>query len=114
MIKPYIYKSPPFVLEKLMRLHEVLRKEKENFENLAALIPNKQFCRTIGLLAQESNQYAREISSQIGTLSGGSIYSPVNNENTRQESAANAISNEDDALNYCVECEKDLIKAYRE
>lgn len=113
MIKPYIYKSPPFVLEKLLHLHDVLSKEKDNFESIATLIPNKQFCRTIGLLAQESNQYAREISSQIGTISGGTVYTSSHESHSR-ESCPQNIQSEDEILSYCVACEKVLIKAYRE
>ncbi len=114
MIKPHIYKSPPFVLEKLHHLLVMLREEKNKFERIAAVITDKQYSKTISFFAQESNQYAREIWSQISTLSGGSSYSPADWGNEPEPSGVEEVLNEDDALLYCVECEKDMIKAYRE
>ena len=51
-------------------LCRVLRQEKKEFEQVATTLENKDLRSTILTLAQESNQYACELSSQIHTMGG--------------------------------------------
>lgn len=60
----------PRLLEKLVNLYRVLMEGKADYEQMGADFSDSQLKRTILGLAQESNQYAAEVSSQIHSLAG--------------------------------------------
>ena len=114
-MKPVAYKSPPFVMEKLYHLLEILKEGKSQFEKIGASQSDKHFRRTITTLAQESNQYACEILAQIKTL-GGDCSMEMNVDSRRAPAPMMPAIFKDDneVLFFCTESEKNIIRAYRE
>jgi len=103
------YKASPFLLKKIMNLCRLLWKEKRKYEYVASTIPDKELRRTVLSLAQESNQYASELSSQIETLGGipqTEIFEP------EMEVEIENIHDENDVLAFCKKNEKKMVKAY--
>jgi len=101
---------PAFVLEKLNLLLDLLRERKKEFEMFAGNIKSKSLKRTVLSLAQECNQYAHELLSQLETMTGNiKVY----------EEAEIALANtllweeEEDILHSCQLSEKKMIVAYR-
>lgn len=107
-----ISKAPPFILEKINDLCRLLWKEKKVYEKVASTIPDKELCRTILTLAQESNQYACELSSQIQTLGGA----PQQEEicEPEMEVEMKIFHDETEMLTFCKENEQMMVSAYRE
>ena len=100
---------PLFVLDKLRHLFELLKERKKEFEELANGIKNHQLKITVLCLAQECNQYAHEIFSQLETMTGRvEDYSGACTEYEGPLFAA-----DDDILQSCRVSEKNLIVAYR-
>ena len=62
--------AAPGLLEKLTGLYRALMEGKADYEQMGADFSDNQLRRTILGLAQESNQYAAEVSSQIHCLAG--------------------------------------------
>lgn len=62
--------TTPGLLEKLTGLHRMLMEGKADYEQMGADFSNSQLKNTVLGLAQESNQYAAEVSSQIHCLAG--------------------------------------------
>lgn len=111
MIFSTIYKTPSFVLDKLNALFGELKERKTEYEILAGKIENKELKRTILTLAQETNQYSVELSSQIETLGGGA--------KTEVEVAIGIdddkliATEEKEILKSCELSERKMIRAYR-
>ncbi|PWT98166.1 MAG: hypothetical protein C5B52_12720 [Bacteroidetes bacterium] len=114
MTKSSIYKAPPFIVEKLTRLLTLLKQEKRKYEQIAEGISDKEFRRTVICLAQESNQYACELSSQIHTLNGQMPIDRFPEEEEVLVMETEPSGNEKDVLFFCRESEKNMITAYRE
>ena len=110
MIFSTVNKIPAFVLEKLDILCKLLKERKTEYEAFACKVNNKELKRTVLTLAQETNQYAHELSSQINIMGGKSdcLYEiePI------QESML-MMEDEDDILKSCEVSEKKMIVAYR-
>ncbi|MEO5682397.1 MAG: DUF2383 domain-containing protein [Chitinophagaceae bacterium] len=109
MIFSTVNKIPAFVLEKLDTLFKLLKERKTEYEAFAGKVNDKALKRTVLTLAQETNQYAIELSSQIETM-GGNMPHPHDFDmhvNTLM------ISDEDDILKSCEVSEKKMIIAYR-
>jgi Domain of unknown function (DUF2383) len=111
MIFASVHKIPSFVLERLNILFHLLNERKTEYEAFAEKVENKQLKRTVLTLAQETNQYAIELSSQIQTLSGNT------NAVTEGSDSANPdkimVSTEEDILKSCELSEQKMISAYR-
>ena len=112
MSASYLYKAPPFLLEKMNNLCSVLRQGKKEFEQVATTLENKDLRSTMLTLAQESNQYACELSSQIHTM-GGTPEVEKNNEAEPKNEIKN-LNDENDILTFCRMNEKKMIGAYQE
>ncbi len=116
MIFSTVNKIPAFVLEKLYILFQLLKERKTEYEIFARKINDKQLKRTVLSLAQETNQYANELSSQIETM-GGNINKDVNgiqhHDNDSRENAIMLSSDEDEILKSCEISETKMINAYR-
>ena len=107
-----IHKAPPFLLEKMNNLCSLLLQEKKEFEQVATTLTNKNLRYTMLLLAQESNQYAHELSSQIHSLGGVSEIEKIKEPELKDE--IKNLNDENQILTFCKMNEKKLIGAYRE
>ena len=112
MSASYLYKAPPFLLEKMNNLCSVLRQGKKEFEQVATTLTNKNLRYTMLTLAQESNQYAHELSSQISTLGG--IPEIEKNKELELLDEIRNLHDENEILTLCNKNEKKLIGAYRD
>src|SRR5687768_800771 len=111
MIGFNVYKAPPYLLEKMNNLCSLLRQEKKEFEQVAITVTNKDLRITMLSLAQESNQYACELSSQIHTLGG--VPEMEKNSEAEPEEIRN-FNDENEILTFCKMNEKKMISAYQE
>jgi uncharacterized protein (TIGR02284 family) len=109
MITSSISKAPPYILEKLNYLIQLLIEGKNEYESYASKLDDKNLQRTVLTLAQESKQYAMELCCQVEML-GGNIITQVSNNST--SSNGDCIHSEE-ILYSCAASEKKMIKAYR-
>lgn len=107
-----IFKAPPFLLEKINELCDLLWQGKREYEQVSAIIPDKELRRTILTLAQESNQYACELSSQIQILGGALQKQKIYLSEPKLN--INVFHDENDILSFCKMIEKKMVKAYHE
>jgi len=70
MIASVAHKTPGVILDKLTRLLNALQEVKNNYEQVAKRIQNRQLRLSLLGLAQESKQYANELIAHIETLGG--------------------------------------------
>jgi len=116
MIFSTVNKIPAFVLEKLDILFKLLKERKNEYEAFAGKVNDKNLKRTVLTLAQETNQYANELSSQIKTMAGHDL-SPFESGTPGANSRASGLSmmmdGEDDIMKSCEVSEKKMIVAYR-
>jgi Domain of unknown function (DUF2383) len=70
MVASMVHKTPDIILDKLARLLNELQTVKDNYEQTALRMRNKQLCLSLLALAQESKQYANELIAHIETLGG--------------------------------------------
>ena len=70
MIASIVHKTPGIILDKLGRLLNALQTVKDNYEQTALRVQNKQLRISLLGLAQESKQYANELIAHIETLGG--------------------------------------------
>lgn len=115
--KPYqtafnINKAPPLLLKKINNLYNLLLQGKRKYENIATIISDRDLRRAILSLAQESNQYACELSSQIQTLGGASPDKRTDDFDLGTETKT--FRDENKILNFCMTSEKRMVKAYHE
>jgi Domain of unknown function (DUF2383) len=116
MIFSTVNKIPAFVLEKLDILFQLLKERKAEYEIFAGRVNDKQLKRTVLSLAQETNQYAIELSSQLETMRGN-VKKASEQDNHPHipvvSETAVMISREDDILKSCEISETKMIIAYR-
>ncbi|MFT3936667.1 MAG: hypothetical protein QM726_23785 [Chitinophagaceae bacterium] len=110
MIFSTVNKIPAFVLEKLDILFNLLKERKNEYEVFAGKVENKALKRTVLTLAQETNQYANELSGQIQTMGGKMKYYP---ETDNVCTCVVMVNDEDDILKSCEVSEEKMIIAYR-
>ena len=117
MIFSTINKIPAFVLEKLDILFKLLKERQLEFEAFASKLKDKQLKRTVLLLAQEANQYANELWSQIESMGGKlrQMYEPeiAMTEVKYMPELTLMIADEIEILKSCEVSEKKMITAYR-
>lgn len=112
MIGYNLYKASPFLLEKINAICKLLRQGKKEYEQVATSIDDKDLRSSMLTLAQESNQYACELSSQIHTL-GGTPEIEITGE-PEVEKKIRYLDNENKILTFCKIKEKKMIRAYQE
>ena len=112
MIGSDIHKAPPFLLEKMNNLCCLLLQEKKEFEQVATTVANKDLRNTMLTLAQESNQYACELSSQIQTVGGVAEIEKIKEPELKDE--IKNLNDVNEILTFCKMNEKKMIRAYRE
>ena len=108
-----VFKAPPFLLEKLGKICSLLRQGKTTYEQFAKNITDKDLRNTMLTLAQESNQFACELSSQIETL-GGVPQSGKINEEISEAAIKNVNTDGSEILTLCKKNENKVVAAYRE
>jgi hypothetical protein len=106
------YEAPPFLLAKINNICSLLWQGKKEYELVATTIADNDLRCTMLTLAQESNQYACELSSQIHTL-GGVPEIEKNNEPELRDEIKN-LNDENEILTFCKMNEKNIIGAYQE
>ena len=106
------YQAPPSLLEKMNNICSLLWQGKKEYEQVATIIGDKNLRSTMLSLAQESNQYACELLSQIHTLGGVSEIEKINEPELRDE--IKNFSDENEILTFCKMNENKMIGAYRE
>lgn len=105
------YKTPAVLFEKINELYGLLRRSKSEYEQMAATLPDKELSRTMLTLAQESNQYACELSSQLQILRGA-----VQAEEPPEPTAkidAKLFRHTKAIVRFCERSEKKTIRAYQ-
>ena len=112
MIGFNIHKSSPSHIEKINSLCTLLKKGTKEYEKLSGSITNKEIRNTVLTLAQESNQYACELYSQVLTLGG----TPQKTHAVEPESDIDCTiaDNENKLLSFCSTAEKKMVSAYHE
>jgi len=108
-----VFKAPPFLLEKLGKICILLRQGKSAYEQFAKNITDKDLRNTMLTLAQESNQFACELSSQIETL-GGVPNSENVNEAIAEDELIISSSDGNEILTLCKKNENKMVAAYGE
>ena len=106
------YQAPPSLLEKMNNICSLLWQGKKEYEQVATIIGDKNLRSTMLSLAQESNQYACELSSQIQSLGG----TPANENGCKSEPEAemNNFGDQSVIMAFCKMSEKKMVNAYRE
>ena len=117
MIQPSTYKAPPYVLERLSHLLNLLKIEKEKYERVAFSVTDRQLKYAVSILAQESNQYICELASQLRSL-GADVNAEQNGIISKEYPEPEMAATQDKILNFtalefCRESEKRMINAYR-
>ncbi|HTL08787.1 MAG TPA: DUF2383 domain-containing protein [Chitinophagaceae bacterium] len=117
MIFSTVNKIPAFVLEKLDILFKLLKERKSEYEAFACKVNDKQLKRTVLSLAQETNQYANELWSQIESM-GGRVLLMYEGEGDVPEvsyvpDSMLRLEHQDEILTSCEISEQKMILAYR-
>jgi hypothetical protein len=117
MIASIVHKTPGAILERLTRLLDALQTVKNNYEQTALRIRNKQLRISLLGLAQESKQYANELIAHIETL-GGELNDQFKGEFNRMEASSSqgylALEEGKADLREMNLGEQSLMKAYRD
>lgn len=98
---------PPSLLEKINQLYNLLLQRKKVYEQVSAVVPDKEFQATLLMLAQESSEYAGELSLEIQNF--GIIWQkerPTDTEPRR------VLQNETEIMRFCKTNEVELVNAY--
>ncbi len=113
MIFSQANKIPVFVLDKLDLLFSLLKERKKEYETFAGKVQDKHLKRTVLTLAQETNQYAMELSGQIEMM-GGKVNIALRGSNKDESGLPGMVmSQQDDILKSCEISESKMITAYR-
>ncbi|MEO6329690.1 MAG: hypothetical protein ABIO55_12190 [Ginsengibacter sp.] len=112
MIGFNLYKAPALLLEKMNNICSLLWRGKKEYEQVAIITEDKDLRCTMLTLAQESNQYACELCSQIHAL-GGALQIGIINEEELDEELKN-LHGESEIITFCQKNEREMISAYQE
>lgn len=112
MIGINLHATSPFLLEKMNNLRSLLLQEKREFEQVATATTNKDLRSTMLTIAQESNQYACELSSQIQTLGG--IPDAERNDEIELGEVNRDLNDENEIITLCNKNEKKMVGAYQD
>lgn len=118
MLAVHVHKAPAVVLEKLSNLFDTLHSMRSKFERSANATTDKMMQRTLRSVAQESCQYANELSSQIQSM-GGDPDKYFNSSDCSivdktEAPMAEQQAVDEDMIKQCTDQEMEMIKAYRE
>ena len=110
------FKTPPVIVEKINRLCRLLFQEQSAFEQAATHITDSALRCTVLTLAQNTHQYACELSSQVQTMKGIEAPGGISPYAVQQSSVIDdtSFSNENEVLAFCKMNEKKMVFAYRD
>ncbi|MCC6289196.1 MAG: hypothetical protein IT249_15055 [Chitinophagaceae bacterium] len=115
MIKPTAFRLPQYLVDKVSFLMNILKCEKQKYEIASISIQDKQLRDSISWLAQESNQYICELTSQLKSI--GAIVAIDSEEDNQSAVPAPPVFTEaqlsSNVIQFCKDSEKMLISAYR-
>jgi uncharacterized protein (TIGR02284 family) len=111
MIGFNLYKAPTFLLEKMNNILSLLWRGKKQYEQVAITVSDKDLRCTMLRIAQESNQYAHELSSQIQTLGGAP---EIETDEAGQGEEIKNLNDDNEIITFCQKNEKKMISAYEE
>ena len=112
MIGFNLYKAPTFLLEKMNNILKLLWRGKKQYEQVAITVADKDLRCTMLRIAQESNQYARELSSQIHTMGGAPEIEKIDEDRLAEE--IKNLNDDNEKITFCQKNEKKMISAYQE
>jgi uncharacterized protein (TIGR02284 family) len=112
MIGFNVYKAPAFLLEKMNNILSLLRRGKRQYEQVAITAADKDLRCTMLSLAQETNQYACELSSQIHTLGGAPEVEKIDDDRFVEE--IKKLNSDNEKITFCQKNERKMIGAYQE
>ena len=104
--------ASPLLLKKLSTLSGLLLQGKRKYEQISTATTDGDLRRAILSMAQKSNQYACELSSQIQILGGLSADEKTDNPELSTETKA--FRDENEILNFCMRNEERMVKVYHE
>jgi uncharacterized protein (TIGR02284 family) len=107
-----VTKAPNYLLEKMNNILSLLWRGKKQYEQVATTISDEDLRCAMLSLAQESNQYAHELSSQIHAL-GGAPEIEKNDEAVLSDEIKN-VNDDDQIISFCRKNEKKVVNAYQE
>ena len=107
-----LHQASPLLLKKLNNLYALLLQGKERYEQISTVTYDRDLRRAILSLAQKSNQYACELSSQLQILGGLSPNEKSNDFGSQIETET--LKDENQMLNFCMANETRMVKAYHE
>lgn len=118
MLAVHVHRAPAVVLEKLSNLFDSLHSVRTRFEKSADSVADKIMQRTLRSVAQESCQYANELSSQIQIMGGDPEKYFHTNDcvilNGTEAPQTDKQEADEDLLKACTDKEIEMIKAYRD
>jgi uncharacterized protein (TIGR02284 family) len=112
MIGSNLYTAPTFILEKMNNILSLLWQGKKQYEQVAVTISDKDLRCTMLRIAQESNQYANELSSQIQVLGGSPAIEKTDEAGLGEE--IKNLNSDNEIITFCQKNEKKMISAYEE
>src|SRR5215207_9349607 len=107
MIGFNVYKAPAFLLKKMNKILSLLLRGKKQYEQVATTVADKDLRCTLLSLAQESNQYARELSSQIHALGGAPEPEKIDEERLKNE--IRNLNGDNEIITFCQKNERKMI-----
>jgi len=111
MIGSNLYKAPNFLLEKMNTILSLLWQGKKQYEQVAVTVSDKDLSCTMLRIAQESNQYAHELSSQIQALGGAPEIEKPDEAGLEE---IKKLNGDNEIITFCQKNEKKMISAYQE
>ena|SRR5205085_2789452 len=112
MIGSNLHKAPTILLEKMNTILSLLWREKKQYEQVAVAVSDKDLSCTMLRVAQESNQYAHELSSQIEALGGAPEIEKPDEAELGEE--IKGLNDDNEIITFCQKNEKKIISAYEE
>lgn len=106
------YLDKPLPIDKIEGLCKLLRKETYAYQVISSAVKDKKVQSTMLALAEESNQYANELYSEVLVPAGMTEKTENSEENEALDPAV--MDNKDALGHFCNTTEMKLVKAYRE
>src|SRR5215216_4435552 len=106
MIGSNLHKAPTVLLEKMNTILKLLWREKKQYEQVAVTVSDQDLSCTMLRIAQESNQYAHELSSQIEALGGAAEMEKADEAELGEE--IKSLNDDNEIISFCQGNEKKI------
>lgn len=116
MIKPNSFHLPQHLVDRISQLMNILKTEKQKYEIASvSIIDDRQLKDSINWLAQESNQYISELSSQLKSVGAVPAIDAQEEKEFLSISSTSFTETQlsSNIIQFCKESEKMMIGAYR-